>query len=519
MRKMISKRKLNNRRRVKKTRRHKMKGGKPIMRGTSPTQVKRIVLYGLSANPPTKAHADIIEKLSKTYDAVFVWASTNWLKLDASNPSTYDPLYKDEDTRSNFLIDIVKELNLNNVRVDYESPVERPKYNDQFTGISVKKFIDDNLTPNGYTEDNGIKFNKFTLKVPPPPPPPPPPQDDSPPPHAKSQKPPQNDIAFLTSKCDISSEDTIELWVCFGLDVVRDTPTWSPNNVFLTKATGIVMITRKDETLGDGLFAYAYANPINTSYYKMPFLNCITFNKDANMFVKRGFNFDLPIFTELNVDVTMKKLVDELIEKPIMDDLSTIKLYSDKLRETEQITDIFNTKYLHYLSNTPELNQLKKLEDKFLLLIEESAIKVDAAFNEASSTIVRKLAVKSKLGKKLSELDERMTRLVNNDTMKEKIYNTYGMPTIVEQLAIVIKNNNAKHLEQLANYIVLYTTLKTDLKALKTKYPVSNRYDDAEEYKLLTDDENAAKKAFEDNAKEDHASQELLKNAVLEIMQ
>ena len=505
MRKMISKRKLNNRRRVKKTRRHKMKGGKPIMRGT--TQVKRIVLYGLSANPPTKAHADIIKKLSIKYEAVFVWASTNWLTLDASTDS-YDPLYKDEDTRSNFLIDIVadlKKLNLNNVRVDYESPVERPKYNDQFTGISVKQFIDANLTPTGCTEDNGIKFNKFTLKVPPPP------SDDDVPP------PPQNDIAFLTSS-DISSEDTIELWVCFGLDVVRDTPTWSPNNVFLTKATGIVMISREGEKDGEGLFSYAHTKPINKSFYKMPFLDCTTVDKDNGYYKNRLFNFALPIFKELNADEIMKKLVTDLTTTPLMENLSVIhnntKVFIDSLtKEVKDNIEQFIPIYFQFLSTRQELEQLTQLEDKFLLLIEESDIKVDEAFNEASSTIVRKLAVQTILGEK-KELDTQMKMLVN-ESIQEKIYTTYGMPTIVEQLAIVIKNNNAKHLKQLTNYIELYTTLKAELKTLKSTYGNPNRYDNPKNYKLLTEDENAEKAAF----KIDPASQELLKNAVLEIMQ
>jgi len=74
-------------------------------------------------------------------------------------------------------------------------------------------------------------------------------------------------LTFLNA-CGIRYDDVIELWVCFGLDVVRYTPTWTPNNVFLTKATGIVMISREGEGLVDGLFTYAYVNiPITKCHF------------------------------------------------------------------------------------------------------------------------------------------------------------------------------------------------------------------------------------------------------------
>ena len=207
-------------------------GADEIYRNT--VSVKRIVLYALSANPPTLAHEDIIQKLSVRYDAVFVWASSNWLKLDPNKPE-YDPLYKSEVVRSELLNKVL--TGIANVKVDYEHGRDA-KYNHANTGISVKKFIDANLAETAPIQQDGITFKQFNLK----------------------DQTSDNDSDFL-KQCGISPENNIELWVCFGLDVVRDTPTWGPNNVFLTCATGIVMIDRQgegsDERNGPGLFSIA----------------------------------------------------------------------------------------------------------------------------------------------------------------------------------------------------------------------------------------------------------------------
>lgn len=432
MRKNISKKRLNNYRRVKRTRRHNMKGGEPIQRNGIP--IKRIVLYALSANPPTKAHENIIQQLSDNYDAVFVWASTNLLKLDP-NHSSYDPLYKDENTRSKFLKNVLTELS--NVKVDYD-PVGTPaKYNDTYTGISVKKFIDANLEPEpkSYTtiNDSRIDLNQFKLK----------------------EASLQGDVDFLKT-CRINTDDIVELWVCFGLDVVRDTPTWTPNNVFLTRATGIIMISREGESPGDGLFSRAYENKKNTPFYKMPFLDCTTINKEGQ-FIKKDLKFNQDTFSELfkpeNKD--MHDLVKGLLDN------STTKFteLNEKVEPSRPETD----------KRKEFLDWLIKVDDKFSLLIEESPIKLNDAFASASSTKVRNLAVQSILGNRRSNLDTTMLNYVNCRII-EDIYTRYGTPTIPEQLAIIVakgsdtlKNNLADKIKTTKNYADVVSNLKENV--------------------------------------------------------
>lgn len=419
MRKTISKRRLNNRRRVKKTRRHNMKGGKPIARNES--VIKRIVLYGLSANPPTKAHENIIEQLSENYDAVFVWASTNPNKLDSTHKD-YDPLYKDEKTRSKFLMNVL--TGLNNVKVDYDPNGTPAKYNDQYTGISVKKFIDANLVSDGYTTINNgsIKLNQFKLNA------------------SLSSR---DDVAFL-NQCDINEKDIVELWVCFGLDVVRDTPTWTPNNVFLTKATGIVMISREGESAGNGLFSHAYLNKSNIPYYKMPFLDSTTIREDR--FVEKDLKFNKDSFSELfkPENKEMHDLVNDLLSASQQQFIEINK--NSKLSTATE-------------KRTAFLEWLNKIDDKFSLVIEESTIKLGAAFSSASSTKVRNLAVHIILGNNRSTLADQMLKYVNG-LIINNIYTTYGNPTIPEQLAIVKK----KEQMFLQNDDETYDKFKTCLK-------------------------------------------------------
>jgi nicotinic acid mononucleotide adenylyltransferase len=522
MRKIISKKRLNNRRRVKKTRRHNMKGGAtPLVEPVDSKiverngkSVKQIVLYALSANPPTKAHTNIIEQLAKKYAAVFVWASTNWLKIDPTQ-SVYDPLYKPEDTRSEFLESVLSKLD--NVKVDYVKD-NRPKYNHVNTGISVKKFIDANLLSNdSMTIHTDIHLNQFKLK--------------------SSTNPLTDDVAFL-NKCGITAEDTVELWVGFGLDVVRDTPTWTPNNAFLTKATGIVMIPREGEGLGDGLFSYVY-DPDKT-YYKLPFLDRTTLNKDTGALAIRPFNLD--VMLELTGDVAMRDLVNSLLTDPIMNKLLVIymqtKVYNEFqakilkenkdqptpdgiLTQLERISQE-NKEKLKPLFNT----MLNKLDEKFLLLIEDTKITLDKAFSKASSTLVRKMAIQIGLGGKV-RLKPELLNLVDDDKIMEKIISTYGTPTIAEQLAIVIKQKD-KVVDYLTLYTELYDKLTKDLSTLKKDYPIKDRYAETEiaEFTLLTKLEIDAKTQFETKADQYFEidlskgtnSKKLLEDAVLEIM-
>jgi nicotinic acid mononucleotide adenylyltransferase len=520
MRKIISKKRLNNRRRVKKTRRHNMKGGAtPLVKSVDSKiverngkTVKQIVLYALSANPPTKAHTNIIEQLAEKYAAVFVWASTNWLKIDPTQ-SVYDPLYKPEDTRSEFLQSVLSKLD--NVKVDYVKD-NRPKYNHVNTGISVKKFIDANLESKEritiHTDDTNIHLNQFKLK-------------------STEVDLLTDDVNFL-KHCGIMAEDTVELWVSFGLDVVRDTPTWTPNNAFLTKATGILMIPRIGEGLGDGLFSYVYNPDPKVTYCKLPFLDRTTLNKDTGARALRTFDFTQESMLELNGDANMKDLVDSLLNDPIMNKLLVIymqtKVYNEfqakLLKENEdQLTPDGILTQLERISqeNKEKLkplfnDMLNKLDKKFLLLIEDTKITLDEAFSKASSTLVRKMAIHIGLGGKV-HLKPELLSLVDGGGVMEQIISTYGTPTIAEQLAIVIKQKDGV-MNSLQPYIVLYENLTKHLNALKKEYLVNDRYTDTANYILLTAAETAAKAQFEIEAEKYTSEKYMLREAVLRIM-
>ena len=433
MRKNISKKRLNNRRRrVKKTRRHNMKGGTSL---APKRNVKKIVLYGLSANPPTKAHKNIIEQLADVYDAVFVWASTNRNKLDKSHKD-YDPMYKDEKTRSEFLIDVLDSSS--KIKVDYYTNDDGStfaKYNDAYTGISVKKFIDANLVSTDTINRDGNNFKTFKLN---------------------EEAFLQGDVDFL-KKCGITETDIVELWVCFGLDVVRDTPTWTPNNAFLTKATGIVMITREGESVGNGLFSKVYDKPVldlsmtKPIYrFKMPFLDCTTIDKDTKQFIKKDLKFTIENFPQLFADTDMHKLAQDLInasythfdlitkEKPALTEEKPA-LTEEKPALTEEKPALTEEKkrdnFLEWLKT------VDTVDNKFSLLIEESLITLAKEFAEASSTKVRKLAIQIGLdleGEKTDSLQTQLKSLVN-DKIIDSIISTYGNPTIEEQLAIIRK--------------------------------------------------------------------------------
>ena len=404
MRKNISRKRLNNRRRrVKRTRRHNMKGGLLL---TPKHNVKKIVLYALSANPPTKAHENIIQQLSRYYDAVFVWASTNRNKLDKSHKD-YDPMYKDEKTRSEFLMNVLDSSS--KIKVDYDTNGKPAKYNDAYTGISVKKFIDANLVSTDTINRDGNNFKTFKL----------------------NETSSRGDVEFLKT-CGITDTDIVELWVCFGLDVVRDTPTWTPNNAFLTKATGIIMITREGESAGNGLFSKVYdkskhvldASMPNQIYrFKIPFLDCTTIDKDTEQFIKKDLKFTRENFPQLFADTDMHKLAQDLI------DASYVKfdsIHGEKTPEEKR------DKFLEWLKT------VDTVDNKFSLLIEESPITLAKEFAEASSTKVRKLAVHSILGNKREQLKDPLLKYVNSNII-EDIYTTYGNPKIAEQLAIVQK--------------------------------------------------------------------------------
>lgn len=84
--------------------------------------MKKIALFGTSADPPTIGHQTILQWLSQHYDHVVVWASDNPFKQDQT-PLEY---------RSEMLQLAIRDLGLKNAQV-------YPELSDRFTLITVQK--------------------------------------------------------------------------------------------------------------------------------------------------------------------------------------------------------------------------------------------------------------------------------------------------------------------------------------------------------------------------------------------
>ncbi len=200
---------------------------------------KRIILFAISANPPTISHLNIVIQLASQYERVIVWTSTNPLKQNPQH-SDYDPHYLEEELRIDMFKQCVEALCLENV-------IFAQEYADLYSGVSICKYIESNLT---LARDEG-QINTVPLKQ-------------------FSVKPEAKDAGL--------SKETYELWICFGKDVVADTPNWTYNNLFLTLATGIVMIEREDGNDYSGsrysIFTQYACNevvlPNGTKYFTMP---------------------------------------------------------------------------------------------------------------------------------------------------------------------------------------------------------------------------------------------------------
>jgi nicotinic acid mononucleotide adenylyltransferase len=170
----------------------------------------KIILFAISSNPPTLSHINIVKQLSSQYSHVVVWTSTNPNKENIDHLD-YDPHYLPAEKRIEMFRNCVKELQLQNV-------VFAQEYADLYSGVSICNYIDKNLTriEDSSESINGVHFKQFTLK-------------------SESSR-----ASYL------EESKKYELWICFGKDVVADTPNWSYNNLFLTLATGILMIDRDD---------------------------------------------------------------------------------------------------------------------------------------------------------------------------------------------------------------------------------------------------------------------------------
>jgi nicotinic acid mononucleotide adenylyltransferase len=197
----------------------------------------KIVLFAISANPPTLSHIKIVQQLSTNYNHVVVWTSTNPNKQNPKHKD-YDPHYLTLPERVTMFRSCVEDLGLKNVVFDQD-------YSDLYSGISICNYIEKNLTKIHNLGDiiRGVRLKQFTTIDRP--------KDDK-----------------------LVSGEKYELWICFGKDVVADTPNWTYNNLFLTLATGIVMIDRKDNTdYSDDrykLFSDSYAASRNSRYFTMP---------------------------------------------------------------------------------------------------------------------------------------------------------------------------------------------------------------------------------------------------------
>lgn len=84
--------------------------------------MKKIALFGTSADPPTIGHQTILHWLSQHYDRVVVWASDNPFKQQQT------PLQ----CRNQMLQLVVDDLGLNNINL-------HPEFSDRYTLISVNK--------------------------------------------------------------------------------------------------------------------------------------------------------------------------------------------------------------------------------------------------------------------------------------------------------------------------------------------------------------------------------------------
>jgi len=171
---------------------------------------KKIILFSISANPPTFSHIEIIVELSKNYDHVVVWITTNPNKINPAHKD-YDPFYLSLEERIGMFKPCLDELNLSNVVFDQI-------YNDNYSGVSICKYIGYNLLRNH--DLDSLSIGEITL--------------------------PFKQFSVKPDKRDKLENIQYELWIFFGKDVVADLSNWTYNNLFLTLATGIIMRSRVD---------------------------------------------------------------------------------------------------------------------------------------------------------------------------------------------------------------------------------------------------------------------------------
>ena len=222
---------------------------KESLRGGEPK--KKIILFSVSANPTTFSHIEIIVELSKNYDHVVVWITTNPNKINPAHKD-YDPFYLSLEERISMFKPCLDELKLSNVVFDQI-------YNDYYSGVSICKYIGYNLLRNH--DLDGLSFGEITL--------------------------PFKQFSVRPDKRDKLENTQYELWICFGKDVVADLSNWTYNNLFLTLATGIIMKNRNDEkNYRDERYSFfsRHVNSTitkdNSTFFAMPCIKKKLFTKD-----------------------------------------------------------------------------------------------------------------------------------------------------------------------------------------------------------------------------------------------
>jgi nicotinic acid mononucleotide adenylyltransferase len=316
---------------------------------------KKIVLFGISANPPTLSHIEIVKQLSLAYDHVVVWTSTNPYKITEDHPM-FDPHYLLPDQRIEMFRTCVLALDLPNV-------VFLQEYSKIYSGASICKYISDNLVIDGEEREDRIPipFKQFTVKS-----------------DIKDVKLADN-IGNIGTQC--------ELWTCFGKDVVADTPEWSHNNLFLTLATGIVMIDRNDgNDYADPKFGGKYdifvesekgkitviKGKITETYFTMPCINISKERKIGNTLI------DTKELVIQSMDQEWIRQFSQVVPENITTDQSDTRLLCIVEKKTfknlgnNSSSRVRNYMMLYHLTTDPAVKT--KIHAKLLEMVPESTL-------------------------------------------------------------------------------------------------------------------------------------------------
>jgi len=356
---------------------------------------KRIILFAISANPPTISHLNIVIQLASQYDRVVVWTSTNLLKLDPKH-SDYDPHYLEEVQRTEMFRQCVDGFCKPNVIFDQD-------YADNYSGVSICKYIENNLTLKDPKDPKdpedtikGVRFKQFSVK------------------HERTDY-------------GLEESETYELWICFGKDVVADTPNWSYNNLFLTLATGILMIDREDDTNYNidrySLFTENASKevvlPNGTKYFTMP---CIK-KKEKKVKVEKE---------EVMQPLAIEDILENINKLYYQKNIETLQQYivPDKdgplcIVEKKSFKDLGDTSssrvrnYMMLWHLTENLKDKAKIEKKLLQMVPEQVLQV----------------MKNKILYTIPELNSKIPEELNK---RRKILEKLGLPTNQQIIARIV---------------------------------------------------------------------------------